>query len=431
MSDLFENEPKRPPPKLVSASQGRMISLAGLVERVVARFVHEHGEESADLEAADTDVKRRKLVKDVADYVFAIESVQLSPSDQASVIQQVYGELFTYGPLDALFADETITTISLDGADGASVRRKPGGELVALEPLFDDVHHLKRILNRVLTDAHAEIRDDEPTIEVGMRYRGRPININVVAPPYAPELTADIRLHPAKLPTLQDWVEAGYMTEECTVVLEAIAKSDHGFVIVGDTESGKTTLLSTLSQFIPNAENAISVEWSGELRLPDDTEQLVAKWAYGNQGRVMPETLVHRALEQEPDCILLDEVRADMQYTIMPLLEREDTPRQIWTFRGSSEVKRIRVALGMLARRANPQAPEETVNALYQKLPFVVVVKRRRGRIEVHEVAEWQYPDGAEYPDWVPLMEKGWEGLEPTQNRPVLPLGIPDSFWAN
>lgn len=431
--NLRDKKDRRPAPRLVSTSQGRMISLAGLVERVIARFVHEHGGEdgeSADLMAADTEVKLLQLVKDVANYVFAIESVQISPSDQAFVIQQAYGELFGYGPLDVLFTDETITTISIEGTEKLAVRRGPGQELVSLDPVFDDSHHLRRVLNRILIDAQAEIRDDESTIEVGIRYKDRPININVMAPPFVPELTADIRLHPTKMPTLSDWIEQGYTTERCAAMLESIARSEHGFIIVGDTESGKTTLLSMLAQHLPTPEQTISVEWTGELRLPPGANQLVVKWPLGQTFAVMPDALIQQALDLRPDCIVLDEVRADMQHSILPLLNQKNIPRQIWAFRGSSEVKRIRVALGMLARRSNPSAPEAMVDALYRRLPFIIVVKRRRGRIEVHEIAEWQFPQDADYPDWVPLMEKGWDGLEPTDNRPERDLDLASDFWS-
>jgi len=428
-----DKKDRRPDPRLIASSQGKMVSLAGLVERVIARFVQEHGGEegeSADLIAADTQAKLIALVKDVANYVFTVESVQLPLSDQAFVIQQAYGELFGYGPLEMLFADESISTISIEGSEKIAVRRGPGKELVSLDPIFEDTHQLQRVLNRILTDAYAEIRDDESTIEVGIRYKERPININVMAPPFVPELTADIRLHPKQMPTLTDWIEQGFTTARCAAMLESIARSEHGFIIVGDTESGKTTLMSMLAQFLPTPERTVSVEWTGELRLPARAEQLIVKWPFGESFAVMPSTLIQQALEMEPDCILLDEVRADMQDSILPLLNQPDMPRQIWAFRGSSEVKRIRVALGMLARRSNPAAPEEMVNALYQRLPFIIVVKRRRGHIEVHEIAEWQYPQDAEYPDWVPLMEKGWDGLEPTDKRPGHDIDLASDFWA-
>jgi len=122
-------------------------------------------------------------------------------------------------------------------------------------------------------------------------------------------------------------------------------------------------------------------------------------------------------------------VRSDEPQHIAPLLQGDATLRQIWTFRGPVDPNKLRSALGMVARRAEAGQGEALVHTLYRTLPFVIIVKRAQGRIELRNVAEWQYPEGAEYPDFVMLMEKGWEGVELTGKRPSRDLDLPDDFW--
>lgn len=410
-------------PRLIAGRRGRLISLAGLVERIVSQYAHEHNEA-----APDDPLERRKRVREIAEYIFHQESVQLSPSEQAHIIRWAHGELFGYGPLDALLDDETITTITLEGPDKVAVRRGPGQELSAVEPIFEDHQHMQRILKRLLADADAEIRPDEPIIEVGLAHGDLRLGINLSAPPAVLETSADIRVHRAP-PTLAQWVEAGTMSPDAATLLEAIAHSEHGCVIVGDTESGKTTLLATLAAYL-TPEDVLAVERAGELYLPEGTRRLSAQWPVGEREGVTFGARIAEGLSQGAPIMLLDEVRADEPHTIAPLLQAEHAPRQIWAFRGGADAKRILSALGIVARMADPAQPEAMARTLYQRLPFVVILKRRKNRLELRGIAEWQYPDAtSEHPDFVELMALGGAGLEKTGHQPQHALTLPEAFW--
>lgn len=438
-----ENEPQQDnsdekSPRFIQSQMGRTVSLRGLVERIVEEYHIEHGENESDAaQAADTPTERRKLVKDVANYIFSVESVQLILPEQARIISNAYGELFGYGPLDELLTDETVTTISLEGVDKAAIRYAPGTELVKFEdPLFEDLHHFRTTLKRMLYDAGAELRPDIPIIETGLTYEGRRVSISVVAPPFVTELAADIRVHPKEVPTLQSLVDNEVMPQKAHDLLVAIAKSEHGFIIVGDTESGKTTLLSMLLQDIPNGDNIVTVERASELAVPEGATQYQPKWqTVHDSSWVTFGERIQEALDRDASTIVLDEVRADEPETIMPLLDNVGVPRQIWSMRGASDASRIRSALGTLARMSNPAAPEAMVFQLYERLPFVIIVKRRRGYLQLLEIAEWQFPDGYQetndfvYADYIALMEMGWEGCQMTGRRPKRDLDLHDDFW--
>ncbi|QPC80887.1 Flp pilus assembly complex ATPase component TadA [Phototrophicus methaneseepsis] len=409
-------------PKFVPSRTGHAVSLAGLVERVIEEFHIEFEDDSPALLEADTVTKRRTLLRDVAEYIFGIESVQLELTDKASIIQQAYSELFGYGPLDAFFADPAVTTILLEGEEKIALRRGPGAELKAVEPVFDDWHHMRRVMKRLLRHAAAELRDDIPILEVGLSINGRPTSVKVVVPPYTPEFTADIRVHPAQVVTLDDMVRDGMLPDVVARLLRAVAKSPHGFMVVGDTESGKTTLMTAMLAEIGPSSHMHSVEWTGELRLPEGATQHKVQWPVGDEEGVGFAECVQQVLDEEPNALILDEVRADGAEAIAPLLANEVAPRQMWVVRGASDPKRIRSAMGMLARQAGPHQPEAMVQALYERLPFVVVVKRRPDRLEVMEIAEWQPRADAEYPDYVPLVARGWDSLERTSHPIQHPL---------
>jgi pilus assembly protein CpaF len=376
----------------------RMVSRAGLVERIVQAFITEH-QDSAALREANTNAKRLRLVLDTAQYVLSVESVTLSEDERADLVAQVYSELFGYGPLDALFVDARVTTITLEGAQKASVRYGHG-DLTPLPPLFDDIEHFQRIVARLLLDANAELREDRPYLETGLRVGERPVCFNIVAPPVAAEFNVDLRVHPAQPVTLENMVSEDVLSVQAADLLRALVASPYGFVIAGDTESGKTTLLGALLGLIDGASMA-TVERAGELHLPQGAQRYMPTWhetpiSFGGQ--------ISAALEQAPQILALDEIRADEPHSIAPLLTQNTTVRQIWSFRSSVEPKRLINSLGMLARRAEVGQGEVLVQALHQRLPFVIALRRTQGRLQLSSIAEWQ-PDG-EVMKYTLLMER-------------------------
>lgn len=416
-------------PQLIPGQLGtRWFSLNALVEHVEAAFIEEHGDDSPELLEADTLSKRLKLVLATADYVLSVESAQVSRTEKADIINRVYSSLFGYGPLDALFLDERVTTISLEGADKASVRYGYE-EFALLGTIFQSEEQLRRSVKRLLIDAGAELRDDQPYIETGLKIGKRPVSINLIQPPAAFQLSVDIRVHPAKLRTADDLIASDFMTPQAADLLRALAESSHGLMIVGESESGKTTLLSVLSAWLPESERIIAVERAGELRLPPAAQSLMVKWPVADQPGVSFAEQVENALALNPSVLMLDEVRTDEANAVAPLLEMPDAPRQLWSFRGAIFAKRLGSALGMLARRADFGGGEERVRALYERLPFVVAISRVNGALRLWSIAEWQFKHSLDYPTYTLLLNREEGELKLTGERPVRDLKLSDNFW--
>jgi hypothetical protein len=135
---------------------------------------------------------------------------------------------------------------------------------------------------------------------------------------------------------------------------------------------------------------------------------------------------VEEALAMNLETLLLDEVRADEPEAVAPLL-LGSAPRLLWTFRGTSETKRIKAALTILVQRAIGSQSEEALQALTERLPFVILLKRRRGGLRVVEIAEWQQE--AEQTALVGLLRLLDTTHVPTGHLPQRALDLPTSFW--
>jgi len=116
----------RPEPQIVPGRQGyAAFSMAALRERIAVEVMAEIGERADFLDEID-EATRYTLVREAGEYVLAVEAVRLSRPEKAALFEAVARDVFGYGPLDALIADETISAVAIDGPQRCTVQRGMG-----------------------------------------------------------------------------------------------------------------------------------------------------------------------------------------------------------------------------------------------------------------------------------------------------------------
>src|SRR5207302_11012378 len=91
--------------------------------------------------------------------------------------------------------------------------------------------------------------------------------VNAIIPPLALDgASMSIRRFGANPLKLEDLLNYKAFTPEMAMLLEAAIKARLNLVISGGTGCGKTTLLNTLSSFIPSDERIITTEYAAELQ---------------------------------------------------------------------------------------------------------------------------------------------------------------------
>ena len=110
---------------------------------------------------------------------------------------------------------------------------------------------------------------------------------------------------------MDDLVRLGALTKEMGEFLRACVLARLNIVISGGTSSGKTTLLNSLSAFIPGDERIVTIEDAAELQLQQrHIIRLEARPAnVEGRGQVSIRQLVINALRMRPDRIVVGEVR--------------------------------------------------------------------------------------------------------------------------
>ena len=231
----------------------------------------------------------------------------LSAPEQERLVAELVDEVIGLGPLEPLLNDPEITEVMVNGPSRIYVERL--GRLERTAAAFRDSHHLMSVIERLLDRTGASVTEAEPCADASWSDGTR---INVVMPPVAPDgPTVTIRKKLRQW-TIEHFVSLDSMSPQAAEFLQACVKARVNLVISGGTSTGKTTLVSLLSSYIPKEERIITIENVGELEMPGHEHRirLVVRLANAQgRGEISLRTLVRTALRMRPDRIILGEAR--------------------------------------------------------------------------------------------------------------------------
>jgi pilus assembly protein CpaF len=136
--------------------------------------------------------------------------------------------------------------------------------------------------------------------------------VNAVIPPIAVDGPClSIRRFGTNPLKLEDLLNYKAFTPEMAMLMEACIKARLNVLISGGTGCGKTTLLNTLSSFIPNDERVITIEDACELQLQQEHVVRLETRPPNIEGKgaITTRDCVRNALRMRPERIIIGEVR--------------------------------------------------------------------------------------------------------------------------
>lgn len=104
-------------------------------------------------------------------------------------------------------------------------------------------------------------------------------------------------------------------------LIEAV-RAKKNIAVVGDTGSGKTTLMKAMCQHIPAHERIITIEDVREIFLPNHLNRSHLLYSKGGQGvaKVTPADLIGACMRLKPDRVLLAELRGSEAFDYLKLM---------------------------------------------------------------------------------------------------------------
>jgi pilus assembly protein CpaF len=270
--------------------------------------VHRRLVEMLDISRLET-MKPERLRREVR--ALAIQLARSTPEllnevERERLIDEVMNETFGLGPLEAFMNDPTVSDILVNGPHLVYIERH--GQIHETPVVFADNAHLIQVIQRIAARVGRRVDEMSPMVDARLPDGSR---VNAIIPPLSldgPVLS--IRRFGVRLRT-EDLIANGTLPPQMLTFLKAVVETRLNMLISGGTGAGKTTMLNTLSRFIPHDERLVTIEDSAELLLQQkhvvrlETRQPNMEGA----GQFTQRDLVRNSLRMRPDRIIIGEVR--------------------------------------------------------------------------------------------------------------------------
>jgi pilus assembly protein CpaF len=249
----------------------------------------------------------RKDIRRVIEHLCDTENPLLNRVERERLIDEILDETLGFGPLEALLKDPTISDILINGPHNIFVERR--GKLEKTDIKFRDNDHLLQIIDRIVSKVGRRVDETSPMVDARLPDGSR---VNAIIPPLALDgPSVSIRRFGTNPLKLEDLLNYKAFTPEMAMLMEAAIKSRLNILISGGTGCGKTTLLNTLSSFIPGDERVITIEDAAELQLQQEHVVRLETRPPNIEGKgaVTTRDLVRNALRMRPERIIIGECR--------------------------------------------------------------------------------------------------------------------------
>jgi pilus assembly protein CpaF len=235
------------------------------------------------------------------------EGVPMTAAERERLIEEILDEVFGLGPLEPLLKDPAISDIMVNGFDNVYIER--AGRVVETNVRFKDQSHVRMIIERIVSAIGRRIDDSSPIVDARLADGSR---VCAVIPPLSligPVIS--IRRYGKRVLSTEDLLKNETFTTGMLDFLSGCVEARLNIVISGGSGSGKTTMLNTLSRFIPEEERIVTIEDTAELQLQQShVVRLETRPAnIEGAGAVTQRDLVINTLRMRPDRIIVGESR--------------------------------------------------------------------------------------------------------------------------
>ncbi len=248
----------------------------------------------------------RREVRALAEELAKTTPELLNEVERERLIDEIMDEAFGLGPLEVFMKDPTISDILVNGPRMVYVERR--GQLEETPVVFADNAHLIQVIQRIAARIGRRVDEMSPMVDARLPDGSR---FNAIIPPLSLEgPVLSIRRFGVRL-TSQDLLANQTLPPVMLKFLQAVVAARQNILLSGGTGAGKTTMLNTLSRFIPREERLVTIEDSAELRIQHKHVVRLETRIPNIEGvgEYTQRDLVRNSLRMRPDRIIIGEVR--------------------------------------------------------------------------------------------------------------------------
>jgi pilus assembly protein CpaF len=317
-------------------------------------------------------------------------------------------------PIQHLILDPDVSEIMVNGPERIFIEKAgylqavPGVKLTP-ESLIVAVKNIARRLGDDISEA-------KPILDSRLPDGSR---VAAVIPPCSIHGVAlTIRKFNAHKFRMKDLIEIGTVTSDLAELLQEYVAQRKNILICGGTSSGKTTLVNTLAEVIPNHERIVLIEDTAEIQIQkENVLRFEARREQNGLPAVTIRDLLKATLRHRPDRIILGEIRGGEAFDLLQLLNTGHSGT-ISTVHANSAAQGIsRFTTCVL--QSGVEMPYRAIKTnIADSLNVIVQTERRPGSRSVSEVLEIQGYDAEDDRYHLDTKFNRLEETSPTRYRP-------------
>jgi len=241
------------------------------------------------------------LIKKIIEKDYGLASPPLSDE----LARQIYVNNYGLGAIDDLVYDDSINEIWVNGFSHVWIEK--AGVKSRLNRRFQDDNDVMRVIRLLLHFDKKDITMQEPMRESRMLDGSR---LAILIPPVAKHPYINVRKFEAFDFTTESLLKEETLTEEMVDWLKLAVKGRANILIIGETSSGKTTLLKWLTTFMDNRLRLGVIETNFELKLDEKyPERNLFSYEERPELGIGMSDLFKKCLRSSPDIIICGEAR--------------------------------------------------------------------------------------------------------------------------
>lgn len=287
-------------------------------------------------------------------------------------------------PIQSLILDPDISEIMVNGSEHIFIEKQ--GHLQPIPDITISQKSLEVAVRNIARRLGSDISEEKPVLDSRLPDGSR---VAAILPPCSLNgVVLTIRKFNAKHFAIDDLVASGSLTAGVAERLRLAVLEHRNVLISGGTGTGKTTILTALSSFIPKHERVLVIEDTAEIQIR--TPNLVRFEARREQNgfpAVTIRELLKASLRHRPDRILLGEIRGAEAFDLLQLLNTGHSGT-LSTVHASSAAQALSRFTSCVLQSGVELPYRAIKNNIADSLNVLVHLERRPGRRFVSEVAE-------------------------------------------
>lgn len=247
-----------------------------------------------------------------SDYVVSVINNQvanynLTKAEKNDLYNLIDNEMNGFGPLTEVLKDANITAIMVNSP--TDVYLEADGEIIKDESItFINNDHILRTIKKLVEPIGYIIKDTTTSIETKLLDGSK---INCLLPPISEGPILTIKKQNIAISTMEDLIRVGTLTTYMAEFLAAAITAKLKILVVGDESSGKTNLIASLINVLPENCRIVALETESEIKVTNhhlirlDTENkatqnnlITINRIFDNARKFMPENFAIGEIDQ-------------------------------------------------------------------------------------------------------------------------------------